>query len=377
GNSYVTGAFFGSVNMANGVYLHTQARRSVMLAKYDANATTLWATAMENNHPNDSFLASKKLARARDVDIDTDGNCYVVGSSSVKVPTDILWYGFFWKYSPQGGTEFVKFFRPLLDDDLQDNRDYNAQTTSISSSPQNKQYLTFGIDIRDVNRWGGYLYGHDAGLELDSGYPVNYPNPSGNSIIAKFDNTRIAPELVKINGVMSCFPCWPWEIWWNFEYRFWNEHLGVEEAIYRRAFEGDHQDEVFWEGEEALMIQLNEENLAPGSYQLQIRALLEDGATTEWTNAVSFTVGASNASMFPNPVEDVLTVQYQAQQTEEVHLELLNRFGETIQSEIRVAEEGDNEWQLEVSDVRIEDNPLTLLLHSELGTQRWTLLRSR
>lgn len=374
GNSYITGEFFGSVNMANGVHLHTQARWSVMIAKYDANATTLWATAMENNHPNDSFLASEKSANALDVDIDTDGNCYVVGYSSVKVPRGQHYgypgYGFFWKYSPQGLTEFIKFFRPVSDD-LEDPFVDFAHATSISSSPQNKQYLTFNT-AHSRNS-----YYDDLGVELDPGYLVNYSNPSGNSIIAKFDNTRKAPELVKINGVMSCFPCWPWEIWWNFEYRFWNEHLGVEEAIYRRAFEGDHPDEIFWEDEETLMIQLNEENLAPGSYQLQIRALLEDGATTEWTNAVSFTVGTSNARIFPNPVDDVLTVQYQAQQTEEVHLELLNRFGETIQSEIRVAEEGDNEWQLEVLDVRIEDNPLTLLLHSELGTQRWTLLRSR
>ncbi|MEM6842462.1 MAG: hypothetical protein AAF632_09580 [Bacteroidota bacterium] len=215
----------------------------------------------------------------------------------------------------------------------------------------------------------------------------NSRSPSG---FDKTDFNRGGPDywLVKLNTskkvdiifrdfVAICKFCWIWEIWWDYEYRFWNERLGVEAAIYRRAFEGRHYDEVFWEDEETLMVRLNEEGFEPGSYQFQIRALLEDGSTTEWTEPVGFTVGGATTEVFPNPVSEVLNIHYYGQvESETVHLLLYNRFGELLLEDGSEAYEGVNEWQLEMPWVSTEENPLTLQIISETqGEQSWQLIR--
>ncbi|MEM6842722.1 MAG: hypothetical protein AAF632_10895 [Bacteroidota bacterium] len=190
-------------------------------------------------------------------------------------------------------------------------------------------------------------------------------------------NTTKKVDIIFRDFVAVCFPCWSWTIWQDYEYRFWNEHLGVEAAIYRQAFYGEHYDEVFWEDEETLKVRLNEEGFEPGSYQFQIRALLEDGSTTEWTEPVGFTVGGATTEVFPNPVSEVLNIHYYGQaESETVHLLLYNRFGELLLEDGSEAHEGVNEWQLEIPSVSPEENPLTLQIISETqGEQSWQLIR--
>ncbi|MEM9832046.1 MAG: hypothetical protein AAF944_15540 [Bacteroidota bacterium] len=190
-------------------------------------------------------------------------------------------------------------------------------------------------------------------------------------------NTSKKVDIIFRDFVAICKFCWIWEIWWDYEYRFWDERLGVEAATYRQAFEGRHYDEVFWEDEETLMVRLNEEGFEPGSYQFQIRALLEDGSTTEWTEPVGFSVGGATTEVFPNPVSEVLNIHYYGQaESETVYLLLYNRFGEVLLEDGNEAYEGVNEWQLEMPWVSPEENPLTLQIISETqGEQSWQLIR--
>ena len=189
--------------------------------------------------------------------------------------------------------------------------------------------------------------------------------------------TEKPKALVDIRDfVATCKPCWPWEIWWDFEYRFWDERYGLRRAVYRQAFTGDHQDEVFWQDEETLAIQLNENGLDPGSYQLQIRALLEDGTTTEWTAPESFEVGGTRIKVFPNPVQDILNIHYQTKVAEEVQLTLIDRYGRTLLRQEHYARRGTNEWKVSVPATRVRQNPLTLqLVCPSQRKQSWQLIR--
>jgi len=192
--------------------------------------------------------------------------------------------------------------------------------------------------------------------------------------LVKLDTTKRIP-LLRFNEFIICFPCWPWEIWWDFEYRYWNERYGVEEALYRHAFSGEHQDEVFWLDEESLALQLHQEELSPGSYQLQIRVQRQDGSSTEWTEPVAFEVSGREFEVFPNPVGEVLNIHFHSA-GEEIRMQLWNRFGRLILSEERVARRGLNEWQVEMPWIRLAENPLTLKITSpSQGQQSWQLLR--
>jgi hypothetical protein len=248
---------------------------------------------------------------------------------------------------------------------------------------------TIGGNERD-HVYNGILNDQDELLILGSsassiGYDKTESNRDGGQAryittdywLVKLDTKKktMVPE-VDINDAITCFPCWPWEIWIDFEYRFWNERYGLRRAVYRQAFEGRHQDKVYWEDEKTLTIQLNEEGLNPGNYQFQIRALLKDGSTTEWTDPEGFEVGGTVTKVFPNPVKEVLNIHYRSGEKEMVYLQINNRFGKVILREQRTAYSGLNEWKVEMPQVNIKENPLTLqVISPSRGEQSWKLIR--
>ncbi|MEM9833630.1 MAG: hypothetical protein AAF944_23575 [Bacteroidota bacterium] len=319
------------------------------LTKLDAQGNVEW---------NKSHLGGKLL-------MTSDQHLILIGGTSPGAN-----YG---KSEPsRGGRDYWILKTDLLGNVIWDktiggSKDDHAQDAVLNSQGDlmilGSSYSSFGYDKSETNRSEWYQ---------------DVPEWYSDYWLVKLDTIK-KPEKIRIDirDFVAVCKCWPWEIWWDYEYRFWDERLGVEAAIYRQAFYGEHYDEVFWEDEETLMIRLNEEGFEPGSYQFQIRALLEDGSTTEWTEPVGFTVGGATTEVFPNPVSEVLNIHYYGQaESETVYLLLYNRFGELLLEDGNEAHEGVNEWQLEIPSVSTEENPLTLQIISETqGEQSWQLIR--
>ena len=356
GNVFVTGSFRGSSITFNNITLshlaYADSEGDLFVAKYGPNGNLLWAHLGISADDNDN--STDRRDEGKSIGIDAQGNCYVVGSIGAPAAFDNILVnpspqnaqnGFVAKYNAYGQIQWVEEVHST------ESHVYDILTDSTGMS---------------------YLVGKaDNGALTAGNISINF---RGGFFFARLDGQAQKIQIIEIDEKLVCFPCWPWDIWQDFEYRFWPEWESVRTATYRRAFDPDNRDDVLWEADR-LSIQLHDE-LTSGTYYFQLRAMMEDGSNTDWTETLAFIRDGSVAEVFPNPVQDQLNVRYQTITDETVELKLLNRYGKLLLNKEKSLCKGMNEFSLSIPAVGIHENPLTLQLHSRLqGSFTWQILK--
>lgn len=356
GNVFVTGAYRGFSITFNNLTLSylsiTDWEGDLFVAKFSTNGNLMWARVGRSVDDNDN--STNREDEGHSIGIDALGNCYVVGAIGAPASFDNISVnpspqnkqnGFVAKYNAYGQIQWVEEVHST------ESHVYDILTDSAGMS---------------------YLVGKaDNGALTAGNISINF---RGGFFLAKLDGQAQKIQLKEINKKLVCFPCWPWEIWQDFEYRFWPEWESEHTATYRKAFDPDNSDEVLWE-KDRLSIQLHDK-LTPGTYYFQLRAILKDGSVTGWTEALAFSSENQKVEVFPNPVQDQLNVRYQAIADETVELKLLNRYGKMLLSQEKTLRKGMNEFSLHMPTVGIHENPLTLQLNSRWqGSFTWQVLK--
>ncbi len=356
GNVYVTGSYYGSAITFDNITLshlaYADEEGDLFVAKYGPNGNLMWAHLGISADDNDA--ATNRKDEGNSIGIDAQGNCYVVGAIGSQAAFDNIQAnpssqdeqnGFIAKYNASGKIQWVE------------------ETDSKES---------YVYDILTDSSGICHIVGKAEDGTLTTGNITT--NFRGGFFLARLDGQAKKVKLEKIHERIVCFPCWPWEIWQDFEYRFWPEWESERTATYRKAFAPGNRDEVWWEKEQLSIVL--QDNLLAGTYYFQLRAILKDGSTTGWTQALTFTSESSRIAVFPNPVKNELHIQYQAMADETVEIKLLNRYGKMLLNQEQNMHKGRNEFLLDMSRVSIKDNPLTLQLYSRLqGSHCWQLLK--
>jgi hypothetical protein len=205
-----------------------------------------------------------------------------------------------------------------------------------------------------------------SGGSLKFGSDITLTNAGGNNVVAKLDGHAIRIPIIEFYEAFICFPCFPFDPVLDYEYRFWAEKAGVRGATYRKVSDPKNRDEILWKGDR-LEIKLHDA-LSAGKYYFQLRAILRDKTKTDWTKALAFEVKGNIAAtlVYPNPVKDKLTIEYQATEKETLILTLYDRNGRALLRENKEVGEGKNTLELAIPAVQRESNPLTLQLQSKL-----------
>ena len=352
GSSYITGYFTGTASMGSGIVLTSAGGSDMMIARYNGNGNVIWARSAGGTAPDYGY----------DLDIDQDGNCYVVGeyqSATASFDTEVLGLsseldgaGFAARYLPNGNIDWVEPIVP---------KDY-AQAERISTTATGKCHIITS-----------YQY---SGGSLKFGSDITLTNAGGNDVIAKLDGNAIRIPILDFYEAFICFPCFPFDPVLDYEYRFWSERASIKKATYRKVSDRDNRDEILWR-DDRLEIKLHDE-LAAGTHYFQLQAILRDGTVTDWTEALAFEADGrlQAALVYPNPVKEQLTLEYQTTEKETLLLTLYDRNGKVLLRENKAVGEGKNTLELMIPVVKREANPLTLQLQSKLqGTNAWQLIR--
>ncbi len=352
GSAYITGSFTGTANMGNGIIITSAGGADMMVARYNNNGNVLWVRSAGGSEPDYGY----------DLDIDLDGNCYVVGeyqsttatfgTKTLALAAELDGAGFTARYLPNGNIEWVEPIMP---------KDY-TQAERISTTDNGKCYV---LSI--------YKY---SGGSLKFGKDITLTNAGGNDVIAKLDGHAIRITIIEFYEAFICFPCFPFDPVLDYEYRFWSEKVSLRSAVYRKVSDPKNRDEILWKGDR-LEIKLRDE-LATGKYYFQLRAILRDKTKTDWTKALAFKVEGSMraALIYPNPVKNKLTIDYQATEKETLLLTVYDRNGRVLLRENKEVSEGENTLELVIPGVNREANPLSFQLQSKLqGTTAWQLIR--
>jgi hypothetical protein len=296
-----------------------------------------------------------------DLDIDQDGNCYVTGTyrSVATFGTEVLGFppqlysaGFTARYLPNGAIDWVE---PIIPNHMT-----NAQRISTTST--GKCYILFD----NLN----------SGNSLNFGGDLTLTNANSPDVIAKLDGQAIRIPIIVFDEAFICFPCFPFDPVLDYEYRFWSERAGIRGATYRKVSDRDNRDEILWK-DDRLEIKLHDE-LPEGIHYFQLRAILRDGTFTDWTEALAFEVEGSRKAVlvYPNPVKDKLTIEYQATEKETLLFTLYDRNGRVLLRESKEVGEGKNTLELLIPPVKRDANPLNLQLQSRLqSTVAWQLIK--
>lgn len=352
GNFFITGHFGGTYNMGDGISITTTSpgNADIMVAGYNNNGNLQWARS----------AGSTKIDYGYDIDVDQQGHCYIVGAYQevATFDTKVLSAvpsggvaGFLARYSSNG---IIHWVEPIFPENF-------SSTYRISTTPQGAGYV-----LSYNEHSNGLTFGSDITLNL-----TNY-----NDIVAKVDGNAKKVKIVEIDEAFICFPCFPYDPVLDYEYRFWQEMTGIKDAIYRKVSNPDNQDEVFRK-ENRLEIRLHDE-LPRGTYFFQLRAILRDGTITDWTEALSFKVeGSTKATLiYPNPVKEKLTIEYQTSKIETLLITLYDRYGKLLLKEEKEAKEGKNTLELNIPVVKPDANPLNLQIQSKFqGTSAWQLIK--
>ncbi len=352
GSSYITGYITGTASMGNGITLTTAGGADMMVARYNDSGNILWARSAGGTEPDYGY----------DVDIDQDGNCYVVGeyqsatanfgSVALGLAAELDGAGFTARYLPDGN---IKWVEPIMP------KDY-TQAERISATAEGKCHV---LSI--------YKF---SGGSLKFGKDITLTNAGGDDVIAKLDGHAIRIPKIDFYEAFICFPCFPFDPVLDYEYRFWAEKAGIRTAIYRKAGSRTNPDEIFRKGDR-LEIRLHDE-LAKGRYFFQLRAILKDKTKTEWTKPLAFAAETNTkvALIYPNPVKEKLTIDYQATEKETLLLTVYDRNGRVLLRENKEVGVGKNTLELSIPAIMQEANPLSLQLQSRVqGTTAWQLIR--
>ena len=354
GSSYLLSDFSGTVNLGNGITLANAKIGDIVVARYDTHGNPLWA----------KLAGSTVFISGNDLDIDQYGNCYVVGrfistatfdTKSFNFPPQISSIGFAARYLPNG---LIDWAEPIIP------KDY-TYAERVSTSAIGKCYIV--VDNLE------------SGHSLKFGSDLIFTDVNHTDVIAKLDGMAQKNSMIVFQrDKFLCFPCFSFDPdpILDYEYRFGSERVGIEGATYRKVSDNDNQDEILWR-EDYLEIKLHDE-LPAGTYYFQLRAMLEDGSATPWTEALAFEVEGNirSALIYPNPVKDKLTIAYQATEQETLSLTLYDRNGRILLEENKKVRGGKNVLELVVPMIKPEVNPLTLQLQSKLqGTTAWQLMR--
>ncbi|MBT34085.1 MAG: hypothetical protein CMO01_30850 [Thalassobius sp.] len=157
--------------------------------------------------------------------------------------------------------------------------------------------------------------------------------------------------------VLVCKFC---DIWVNpldevsdFEYRFWPVKRITDEVVNRLALNGRHKDEAYWLNKTDFIINFYPD-LEVGDYLLQMRAVFADGSKSEWSQTVDFKVEGDYVFTYPNPVKDIMYVEYETRVEETVQILVKSYTGRMVYEKTFTASPGNNKWGLRIPET-LED----------------------
>jgi hypothetical protein len=345
GNTIVTGTFYTDVVIGVSTLQTYNGYGAAFIAKFSTIGNVLWAR--QTGSPNTfAHYASRSIST------DADGNSYLTGYRLLQnASNDDL---FVRKYNAGGWVVWTKLNQFAYNSG-------DAFSRVIHADDDGNVYVTGNLS-------GNPVY-------LDNLVISNYKYPN-RAFVGKIPGENSISPFLEFYEAFICFPCFPYDPVLDYEYRFWSERAGVKEAIYRKASDPDNRDEILWRGER-LEIKLHDA-LREGTHYFQLRAIAEDGAVSDWTEALAFKIkGSTKATIiYPNPVKERLTIEYQATGEETLLLTLYDRNGRVLLQQKEEVKEGKNVLELAKPAVSREMNPLTLQLQSKLqGTTAWQLIR--
>ncbi len=345
GNTFVTGSFYTNVVIGSSTLNTYNGYEAAFIAKFSAIGNVLYArqTGSQNSFVHYS---------SRSISTDADGNSYITGYRLPQnASNDDLWVR---KYNAGGWVVWTK----------------------INQFSQNAGDAMSGV-IQADGDGNVYVTGNLSGnpVYLDNLVLSNYNYPK-RAFVGKIPGDNSILPFLKFYEAIVCFPCFPFDPVLDYEYRFWSERAGIRGATYRKVSDPDNRDEIIWKGER-LEIKLHDE-LDRGGYYFQLRAIAEDGAVSDWTEALAFYIGDRRTAtlVYPNPVKDWLTIEYKASVMETILITLFDRYGKLLLQQKAALKEGENVLRLVIPSVKQDANPLTLQLQSKLqGTSAWQLIR--
>ena len=345
GNSHVCGTFEGTTNMGPGVTLTSAGMTDILVAKYAGNGALIWARSA-GGAVQDTPV---------DIGVDKDGNSFVGGDCrgsasfsgvNLLLPTQAYSVGYVAKYSANGAIWWVDPVKTA----------YRAKVEHLTT---NSNGICYVISFHDASVW----FGSDIFLAFQ-----------WHHTLARLNGNAVKIPVLEIDEAFICWPCLEPEL--GFEYRFWERLRGVETAIYRKTADPDNADDILQRGNR-LEIRLHDE-LPSVEHVFQLRGILEDGTTTDWSEAVTFVPeDQSRAKVYPNPFNERIYVEYTALQPEIITLTFIDRYGKAVLRETVDVVRGSNVFDLDTQSIPETASPLTLQLVSRMqGTFSWPLIKS-